>query len=408
MIIFRKHILNNGLTLLLHQDSASPFVVYNTLYKVGARNESADSTGLAHFFEHLMFGGSRHAPDYDAALYKASGDNNAFTSSDLTNYYITLPNNNLETCMWLESDRMANLNLTKKSIAVQRKVVIEEFKEGYINQPYGDAMHLLFDLCYEKHPYKYPVIGKELAHIEHVTKSILKDFYKKYYAPNNAIVTIGGNFDFDKTIALVEKYYNDIPPTELNAWWSEEPKHDAKKTCYHPANVPTKAIYKAWNCCARLDTNYYAMDLITDILGNGKSSRLYQNLVLEQHIFSEIDCYHNGSVDAGVLIIEAKLNPTIEFDIAEKAIDNVLKTLTQEGLQQNELQRYINKSEVQIELNKMQLLNRIIDLSFFEMLGDANAINLETQKYAHVNEQQIIHYANEIFVDTNASVVYYG
>jgi predicted Zn-dependent peptidase len=408
MILFEKYTLANGLIVLLHQDLNAPFVIFNTLYKVGSRNETPDNTGLAHLFEHLMFGGSKNAKDFDDEIFKASGDNNAFTSTDITNYYITVPAPNIATCAWLESDRMTSLSLNQKSIDTQRKVVCEEFNEGYINQPYGDTMHLLFDLCYTVHPYKYPVIGKNIEQIKEVKNEIVKQFYKNNYAPNNAIISVGGNMDIEKTKELIDTYFGDIPAVSIQKIDVIEPKQTAKRSLKKTANVPTKAIYKAWHCCNRASEQYYIMDLITDILGNGKSSRLYQQLVKKNQLFSEIDCYHNGTIDAGLLIIEGKINSNYSYEDAEKAIDEVIQSLVNQRLEDNELQRYKNKAEAQIEFNKLQLINRVIDLAYFEMLGDAQFINHENEKYAAVSADNIKDYATLMFDHANSNVLYYG
>lgn len=409
MLEFEKYTLDNGLTVILHQDRSTPFAVCNLLYKVGSKNENPEHTGLAHLFEHLMFGGSLNAPDFDEALQQASGENNAFTNVDITNYYETVPASNIETCLWLESDRMLQLNLGDKSIDTQRKVVCEEFKEHYINPPYGDVWHRLMDLSYTTHPYKIPTIGKELSHIEQASTDTIRDFYKHHYAPNNAILCIGGDIDFTDIKHKIQKWFADIPAATISQTpIAAEPTQAQKRSVHHIADVPVRTIYKSWHVCDRLDPAYQAMDIITDILGYGNASRLYRELIKEKNVFSEIDCYHTGTIDAGLLIIEGKLHDGIQYEEAEKEIDATIQNFLEKGLYEKELQRCINKTETQFAFQHISLLNRCMDLAFYEMLGDASWVNDEKDKYIKLSEENIHQYAQKIFTDSNSNVLYYG
>ena len=325
MIQFERFTIANGLRVIVHQDVSTPMVVMNIMYDVGARDEDQDRTGFAHLFEHLMFGGSVHIPNYDEPLQMAGGENNAYTTNDLTNYYLQVPAENLETAFWLESDRMLSLAFDEKSLEVQRKVVVEEFKEHYLSKPYGDVWHKMRELSYKTHPYRWMTIGKDISHIEKAQLSDVKDFFFKYYCPANAIMVLAGNITVDKAKELTEKWFGDIPAGnkyERNLPVEPEQKEERRLTV--KANVPLDAFYKCWHISHRLDQRYYIADLITEILSGGGSSRLYQSLVKEKKLFSNIECHHFGSTDAGLLAIEGKLVRGVKIDDAESAMEEVL------------------------------------------------------------------------------------
>ena len=303
MIKYKKHILKNGLRVILHKDESTPVACVNILYDVGARDENENKTGFAHLFEHLMFGGSVNIPDYDKPLQQVGGTSNAFTSNDITNYYETLPLENLETALWLESDRMLSLAFTPKSLEVQRNVVIEEFKQRYLNQPYGDVWLLLRPLAYKNHPYLWPTIGKEISHIENAAMEDVKAFFKKHYCPLNAILCIAGNMEEEKALKLAEKWFSDIPsgdPYIRNL--PKEPVQNEPRELRVERDVPADAIYKVWHMCSRTSPKYYATDLISDILSRGKSSRLYQILVKEKRMFTEANAFVMGDLDEGLFV----------------------------------------------------------------------------------------------------------
>ena len=408
MILFEKFTLENGLRVLVHEDKSTPMAVVNVLYDVGAKDENPEKTGFAHLFEHLMFGGSVNIPVYDEPLQVAGGENNAYTTNDLTNYYCQLPAENIETAFWLESDRMLSLAFGKKSLEVQRKVVCEEFKEHYINKPYGDVWHKLRTLVYTTHPYKWMTIGASLKHVEDATLADVKAFFKKHYNPSNAILTVAGNVEFAKVKALAEKWFGTIPAGEkYNRNLPVEPKQTAPRTLEVKADVPLDALYKCWHIYPRTDDRYYTADLITDILSGGGSSRLYQSLVKEQQLFSNIDCYHMGSTDAGLLVIEGKLVKGTDIKKAEAAINEELKKLQATGVTVTELEKVKNKTESALAFEDMSVMNRASSIAMYELLGDADLMNSELEKYQAVTAENILAETRIIFDENNCSTMYY-
>lgn len=408
MIKFERFVLGNGLKVLVHPDPSTPMAVVNVLYDVGARDEVPAKTGFAHLFEHLMFGGSVNIPDYDEPLQVAGGENNAYTTNDLTNYYCQLPADNLETAFWLESDRMLSLAFSKKSLDVQRKVVCEEFKEHYINKPYGDVWHTMRELAYKEHPYRWMTIGKELSHIENATLEDVKAFFFKHYTPINAILVVAGNVSVDQVKILAEKWFGDIPSGEKykRSLPAEPQQVEARRLTVH-RNVPMDAIYKTWHMCARRDDDYYATDLLTDILGGGASSRLYQSLVKEQQLFANINCYHFGSLDNGLLTIEGQLIKGVDMQKAEDAIELELDKVRKELLDDRELQKVKNKTESVMAFEDMSVMNRAGSLAFYELLGDGELMNSEFQKYQQVKSEDLHRIANEVLTSNNSNTLWY-
>jgi predicted Zn-dependent peptidase len=406
MIEFERFKLKNGLTVLFHKDVTTPMVVINTLYDVGARDESEDKTGFAHLFEHLMFGGSVNIPDFDAPLQNAGGESNAFTSNDITNYYDVLPAHNIETGLWLESDRMLSLAFTEKSLEVQRNVVIEEFKQRYLNQPYGDVWLKLRPLAYEKHPYKWATIGKEISHIENATMEDVKAFFHKHYNPSNAILCIAGNFELGEIKRLVEKWYGEIPEgTKPARILDKEPKQKEFREQIIERNVPSDAFYYAFKMPERRDPAYYIVDVLSDALGREKSSRLYVSIKKEKQIASSISAYITGSLDDGLLIISGKLNPGKTFEELDKALWEVIDEMKNTTISKEELDRLLIKIRTEKEFQEEGLLNRSMNLCTFELLGDANGINEEREIYQSITPKHIHHYANEILKQTNCSLL---
>lgn len=408
MIQFEKFVLSNGLRVLVHEDKSTPMAVVNVLYDVGARDEHPEKTGFAHLFEHLMFGGSKNIPVYDEPLQVAGGENNAYTTNDLTNYYCQLPAENIETAFWLESDRMLSLAFGKKSLEVQRKVVSEEFKEHYINKPYGDVWHMLRNLAYTTHPYKWMTIGKELKHVEDATLSDVKDFFFKHYTPANAIMVVAGNVNLENVKVLSEKWFGGIPAgVKYERDLPKEPVQDAPRFLEHKANVPLDALYKIWHMYPRSDNRYYTADLITDILSGGGSSRLYQALVKEKQLFSNIECYHMGSMDAGIIAIEGKIVKGVDIKVAEAAVVEELKKLQQAGITEAELEKVKNKTESAMAFEDMSVMNRASSLAIYELMGDADLINTELSKYHAVTVTDILNESRIIFNENNCSTLYY-
>jgi len=408
MIQFSRFVLPNGLRVLVHEDNSTPMAVVNVLYDVGARDEDPSRTGFAHLFEHLMFGGSINIAEYDDELQKAGGENNAYTTNDLTNYYCQLPSANIETAFWLESDRMLSLAFSKKSLEVQRKVVSEEFKEHYINKPYGDVWFRMREMAYEEHPYKWMTIGKELKHIEQATLEDVKQFFFRHYTPANAILVIAGNVVTAEVLALAEKWFGDIAPGEKYIRQvPQEPEQSAPRRMDITADVPVDAFLKTWHMPSRLDERYYAVDLITDILGSGASSRLYQSLVKEQHLFTNIDCYHFGSTDPGLLCIDGKLVKGVTPEQAEAAVEELLEKLKRDGVTTTELEKVKNKTESTMAFEDMSVMNRAASIAYYELLGDADLMNTELDKYNAVTAGEVLEECRRIFDENNSHTLYY-
>jgi zinc protease len=408
MIQFNRFTLDNGLKVLVHEDATTPMAVVNILYNVGARDEQPHKTGFAHLFEHLMFGGSIHIPDYDEPLQRAGGENNAYTTNDLTNYYLQIPAQNLETAFWLESDRMLSLAFSKKSLDVQRKVVCEEFKEHYLNKPYGDAWHKMRQLAFKEHPYQWMTIGKELSHIENATLTDVKDFFFKYYRPVNAILVVAGNVTTEQVKILANKWFG---PIEMGTPYQRNLPVEPPQTSPHflevEGNVPLNALYKTWHIPGRMDPGYQAADLITDILGGGGSSRLYQSLVKEQQLFSNLDCYHFGSIEPGLLAIEGKLVKNVTMQQAEQAIAAELQKLQEQGITNDELQKVKNKTESVIAFEDITVMSRAGSLALYELLGDAAMMNEEFNKYNAITTDDILNDSRNIFNTANSNTIHY-
>ncbi len=408
MIQFSRFELANGLKVIVHEDDSTPMAAINLLYNVGARDESPEKTGFAHLFEHLMFGGSANIPDFDDPIQRAGGENNAFTNNDITNFYNIVPIENIETVFWLESDRMLNLNINKKVLDVQRKVVIEEFKETCLNEPYGDVWHHIADLAYKVHPYRWPTIGKIPKHVEDATLEDVWDFYKKHYIPNNAILTVAGNVKTDEIRALAEKWFGDIPSGVIaQRMLPQEPPQLEMHQRIQLSNVPVDAIYLAFHAPARNDDSFYTVDLLSDVLSNGPSSRLYRRLLRDQRLFTNIDAYLTGNIDPGLLIIEGKPAEGISIEQAEAAIWKELDALKNEPIPEIELQKLKNKTESTLVFSETNVLNKAINLAFFELLGDAELINQEVAAYQKITATDIQKAARSILTKENCSELYY-
>jgi len=408
MLNFEKFELANGLKVIVNEDNSTPLVAMNILYKVGARNEDSEKTGFAHLFEHLMFGGSVNIPSYDEPLQMAGGENNAFTNNDFTNYYLTIPASNLETAFWLESDRMLSLAFSPKSLDVQRQVVVEEFRQRYLNQPYGDTWLMLRPMAYKVHPYQWATIGKEVSHIENATLDDVKSFFGKHYHPGNAILTLSGNITMDQARTLSEKWFGPIPAKEMNLNpIPVEPPQTEKRTMTVEKDVPYDALYKSWHCCSRSDARFYATDLITDVLSGGKSSRLFNVLVKDKKLFSNVNAYMLGDLDPSLVVAEGKLIKGVSFEEAEKALDEEIARMVNEKVSQRELDKVRQKAESGLVFGEMNFDNRALNLAYFEMLGDASLVNTQVKAYQDVTAESLQQTAREIFRDENSSVIYY-
>jgi zinc protease len=408
MISFSSFTLDNGLRVLVHEDPRVDIAVMNILYDVGSRDERPDKTGFAHLFEHLMFGGSKNIPSYDAPLQLVGGENNAFTNTDITNYYLTVPAANLETGFWLESDRMLSLSFDPVVLEAQRGVVIEEFKQRYLTQPYGDVWLKLRPLAYKVHPYQWTTIGKEISHIEKATLEDVKDFFFKHYLPSNAILVVAGKVTHDQVKELSEKWFAPIPsPGKPERKLAVEPAQTEKRTLTVEANVPADALYKAWHMPGRFHPDYYAIDLLSDILSHGQSSRLFHQLVKEKKIFNSISMYGLGTIDPGLLIISGRMNEGISLEKGEAEVDEILSEIIEKGTTDVELTKVKNQAESMLAFDEVEVMNRAMNLAFATLSGDSNLVNQEAGKIEAVTKDDIKRVAKDIFRKENSSSMYY-
>jgi zinc protease len=408
MVNFRKFTLENGLRVLVHEDKSTPLVAMNILYDVGSRDEDPEMTGLAHLFEHLMFGGSVNIPDYDTPLQLAGGENNAFTNNDITNYYLTVPAQNIETGFWLESDRMAGLDFSQKNLDNQKNVVIEEFKQRYLNQPYGDVMMKLRPLAYKIHPYKWPTIGRDVADIENTSIRMIEEFFFAHYAPNNAILTLTGNITYDLAYNLTNKWFGPIEKRNIKLRnLPSEPTQTEKRILTVEGNVPSSALYKVWHIGPRLSEDFYTLDLITDLLSGGESGRLNIELVREKKLFSEINAYISNDIDPGLITVQGKLMNGVDIQKAEEAVDSVISGLLDKKGISDEMEKVKNKFESSTVFSNTSILNKAMNLAFCELLGNADLINNEMQNYTKVTRDMVVETVRKHFTQSNSSVIYY-
>ena len=408
MIKYDHFIIDNGLKVFVHTDNTVEIAVMNILYDVGSRDEHPDKTGFAHLFEHLMFGGSVNIPNFDSPLQMAGGENNAFTNTDITNYYLTLPSSNLETGFWLESDRMLSLAFSPNSLEVQRKVVTEEFKQRYLNQPYGDVWLKLRPLAYRVHPYQWPTIGKEISHIENATLTDVKDFFYAHYRPTNAILVVAGNVSVNEIKRLTEKWFGPIPAGEKRTrQLPQEPKQTSKRTLNVEAKVPAHALYKSWHMPGRNHHDFYAIDLASDILSKGQSSRLYQQLVKKKEIFTSVSSFTTGTIDPGMLVISGRIKPGITLEQAEEEVDKTVSQFMDEGPSETELEKVKNQAESANEFGNVEVMNRAMNLAFASLLGNPDLINTEMDLIRSVKKEDVNRVSKEILREDNSSVLYY-
>lgn len=408
MITVNRHILPNGLRIVHNEDRTTQMVALNVLYNVGARDEEEERTGFAHLFEHLMFGGSVNIPDYDTPVQEAGGENNAWTTNDLTNYYITLPRQNVEVGFWLESDRMLGLAFSPESLEVQRQVVMEEFKQRNLNQPYGDASHLTREMAYQVHPYRWPTIGKELSHIANATLEEVKAFFYRFYAPNNAVLAVAGNIPFDEVVRLAEKWFGPIPARDIQVRdLPKEPLQQEIRRMEVMRDVPLDTLYMTFHTCDRLHPDYHATDMLSDLLANGRSSRLIQHLVKERQVFSQVDAYITGSMDEGLLQICGKPLPGITLQEAEEHIWRELDAISATPPEENELEKVKNRFEAEQTFKSVNFLNNAINMAYFELIGRAEDVNDEISRYRNITSEEIQRVARQVFRKENCSVLYY-
>jgi zinc protease len=408
MIHYQEFTLPNGLRCLVHEDFTTPLAVLNVLYDVGSRDESPDKTGFAHLFEHLMFSGSVNIPSYDEPLQKVGGENNAFTSQDITNYYLSLPAANIETGFWLESDRMLDLAFSENGLDVQRKVVVEEFKQSYLNQPYGDVWLKLKPLAYKSHPYQWNTIGKEISHIEEAEMADVRAFFRQHYAPQNAILVVAGAVAAEEVKRLAEKWFGPIAGGErYERQLPQEPAQTEARRATATAPVPLSALYKAYHMPARLDPRYHAVDLLSDVLGRGKSSRLHQRLVKELQLFNNISASVTGALDPGLLVVSGKLNAGVALEEADRAVETVVAELLREDVPTEELQKVKNQAEAGLVFGEIELLNRALALAIGKLLGNANLVNEEPALLQAVTPADVRAAAELVLRPENCSTLYY-
>ena len=408
MIHVNKLTLPNGLVVVHNEDRSTRMAALNLLYKVGARDEHPDHTGFAHLFEHLMFGGSVNIPDYDTPVQQAGGENNAWTNNDITNYYVTLPAHNIELAFWLESDRMLGLDFNPKSLEVQRQVVIEEFKQRNLNQPYGDDSHLLRALAYKVHPYRWPTIGKDISHIAHATLDEVKDFFFHYYAPNNAILCISGSLPFERAVELCEKWFAPIPSRQIAPrHLPQEPVQTQPRRQTVERDVPLDAIFKAYHMVARRHPDYQACDALSDVLSSGRSSRLYRRLVMDEKLFTELDASVTGDIEPGLFLVKGKLSPGVSLEQGEAAIDVELRRICDTPVDQRELDKVVNRFESNDLFSNLHYLNKATNLAYYELLGGAENIDCEVDRYKRLTPHDLQRVARDLFVPENSSTLWY-
>lgn len=408
MIRYKEARLKNGLTILVNRDRASKLAAVNILYRVGARNETEDKTGFAHLFEHLMFRGTHNVPDFDMPIQMACGENNAFTNNDYTDFYITLPKENLSTALWLESDRMRNLNLSEEACQTEKMVVIDEFKQRYLNQPYGDESMLLRELCYKVHPYRWSTIGISPEHIERATLEDVHNFYNLHYRPSRAILSISADIDEDEMIRLATEYFSDIEDNGGNiAPIPAEPKQQEARRLEVEREVPATDINIAFHMGDRLSREFFLGDLCSDLLAGGESSRLVNHLVKEQGLFSAVNAYITGSIDAGLFIIKGRLMPHISEHEAELALWHELEQMKHGEISDYELEKVKNKFEANMLMGEINVMNKAMNLGFYAMTGRLELINEEADIYRSITREEVSEFAHKIFTKSNSSTLIY-
>ena len=408
MIIYKSFTLDNGLRVLVHQDKSTPLIAMNLLYDVGSRDEDPSKTGLAHLFEHLMFGGSLNIPDFDTPLQLVGAENNAFTNNDITNYYLTIPSENIETGFWLESDRMLELDFSQKNLDTQKNVVIEEFNQRYLNQPYGDAILKLRPLAYKVHPYRWPTIGLDITHIQNADLEQIKLFFFSHYAPNNAILALTGNIEYDIAFKLSQKWFGPIEKRQLQSRnLPVEPEQSDERILTIEKDVPSTALYKVWHTGPRNSKEFYTLDLITDLLAGGESGRLHTKLVREKKLFSEINAYITADIDPGLIIVQGKLMKGTDILQAEESVNQVIKNLQNDTKLEDEMEKVKNKYESSTVFSNTSILNKAANLSFFELLGNPALINTEVDAYRSISQEMVIEATRKFFVPSNCSTLNY-
>ena len=407
MIEIVEHKLPNGLKVVFNRNRSSQLAVVNMAYTVGARNEQPGKTGLAHFLEHLMFTGTFDVPSFDELLQSAGGESNAWTNNDLTNFYDVLPVNNLEVAIALEADRMCGLRLDDKSFESQKSVVVEEFKQRCLNVPYGNQEHLLRDLAYKVHPYRWPTIGQTVDDVQGITKDDVKYYYNNYYVPSGAVLSIVADADADEVLSMVERQFGDIEKTGTDKRpYSPEPEQQESRRLVTRQNVPYRRIVRAYHMGDRLCADYAECDILSDVLSNGRSSRLYRNVLAKGDLVSAIDASITANHDAGILKIQASLLPGVDFDKVEAAIDSEIEQML-DDVTIDEIKKCINKYESNALFSNLTIEERASNMAQCCILGDVNMINTEIDKYQAVTCRSFVESAQKLLRTSNCSTLYY-
>ena len=409
MIPYTKKILPNGLTVVVNRDRASKLAAVNILYKVGARNENPARTGFAHLFEHLMFRGTREVPNFDLPVQMASGDNNAFTNNDYTDFYITLPKDNIETALWLESDRMEGLEITPAKFEAEKKVVIEEFRQRYLNQPYGDQTMLLRALAYKVHPYRWATIGLTIDHIAGATLEEVEAFYRAHYRPSNAVLSISADIEEERMLELAEKWFAPLAdhPADAVAIPQEPVQTEARREEVE-RDVPASTLTVAYHMGGRTDADFYTADLVSDLLSGGDSGRLYTHLVKERQLLSSVNAYVTGDIDPGLFVFTGQLLPGVTPETAEAAFREEIALLQTTPATVYEIEKVKNKFEANTLFGELNVMNKAMNLGFYEMLGDLELINREVDLYRAVTDEQIRSFSSRTFRPENSSTLIYN
>jgi predicted Zn-dependent peptidase len=408
MIRFERHTLANGMRVLVHRDGGTPMVTVNILYDAGSRDEDPGATGFAHLFEHLMFGGTQSVPFFDVPVMMAGGENNAFTNNDITNYYITLPSNNLETALWLEADRMRGLDLNEVRLSNQKSVVTEEYRQRYLNQPYGDLMLLLRPLAYQVHPYRWPAIGMDISHIEKADLASARGFYDRFYNPSNAILSVAGRVNPDEVFAFAEKWFGEIPGGgRENRILPAEPEQEKRRELAVRRQVPAGHLLMAFHTGARNSRDFYILDLMTDILAGCDSARFPSLLVRQKELFSDADIYLSGDADPGLVIFSGRLRDGADIGMAEAAVTAELNRLKEESVTSAELDKARNRYESHRLMSYMSAANKAFNIAYHEVLGDAEGINSEKEQYMSVTAGEITEVSQKTFRAENSTVIHY-
>ena len=409
MIPYTKKILPNGLTVVVNRDRASKLAAVNILYKVGARNENPARTGFAHLFEHLMFRGTREVPNFDLPVQMASGDNNAFTNNDYTDFYITLPKDNIETALWLESDRMEGLEITPAKFEAEKKVVIEEFRQRYLNQPYGDQTMLLRALAYKVHPYRWATIGLTIDHIAGATLEEVEAFYRAHYRPSNAVLSISADIEEERMLELAEKWFAPLADHPADAVAiPQEPVQTEARRAEEERDVPASTLTVAYHMGGRTDADFYTADLVSDLLSGGDSGRLYTHLVKERQLLSSVNAYVTGDVDPGLFVFTGQLLPGVTPETAEAAFREEIALLQTTPATVYEIEKVKNKFEANTLFGELNVMNKAMNLGFYEMLGDLELINREVDLYRAVTDEQIRSFSSRTFRPENSSTLIYN